>query len=64
MGMRSIGEIVQRLRWGLVELLQHEQLRPADTDVFFRPARRLAQRVDDPADGIQHLSRVVRLAAA
>jgi hypothetical protein len=38
MRMRSVGEIVQRLRRGLLELLQHEELRARQTDVFFGPS--------------------------
>jgi hypothetical protein len=54
MRMGARRERVQRLRRSFLELPQHEQLRTAHSNMFFRPARRLSEALDDPPDAVEH----------
>ena len=57
MGMRAVGELVQRQAGRLGQRLQHEQLGAADADEPFSQAGRLAERLENPSDGVEHLAR-------
>ena len=49
-----LGQLVERQPRRLGERLQHEQLRAAQPGALLGRARRLAQRLHDAADGVEH----------
>ena len=60
MSRRPFGEIVQRFRRSLGDLLQDEQLREADPDLQLDFTRVEAQRADDGSHGIHRAEHVRR----
>ena len=57
MSVCALGQLVERQTGTLGELLQDEELRPAQADLAFRATRRLTQRLKDPPDGVENLTR-------
>ena len=55
---RALGELVQREAGRLGDGAQHEQLRAAQAHARLGQARRLAQRLDDAPDRVEHVARV------
>ena len=64
---RPAGQLVQRLGGGLLELLEHEELRAAHPDALLGGSPAHAQSASDLADALEHpgdLEIVSRRAAA
>jgi len=57
--VRAASSLGQRAAGG-AELLQHEQLRRRQPGALLRLAGRLAQELDDPADGVEHRAGIGR----
>ena len=57
MGVGALRQLVERQPGTLGELLQDEQLRPGHADLAFGATRRLAQRLNDAPDGVEHFAR-------
>src|SRR5919107_4967584 len=56
MGAGAFRELVQRLRGRFGELLEHEELRAADSELLFRAPGRFAQDLYDPPQRIEDVA--------
>ena len=53
MGVRACRQLVDRDARSIGQRLKHEELCAAQSDLPLGPARRLAERLHDPADGVE-----------